>query len=91
MKHREMDNFSKNEDLNFDASESVTGSHEVVNPQQILLFDNQVMKVSEAAAFLKVSEKTVYRLVQDGILPHQRLGGCIRFSQKELIKFLEGG
>ena len=59
-----------------------------------LIFDNlenQVMNVSEAAKFLRVSSKTVYVLVADGRIPHQRIGGSIRFYRSELVKFLKGG
>ena len=52
--------------------------------------ENQVMTVFEAAQFLKVSSKTVYVLVADGRIPHQRIGGSIRFYRSELIKFLKG-
>ena len=62
-------------------------------PKGNLFFENlknQVMTVSETAQFLKVSSSTVYVLVADGRIPHQRVGGSIRFYRSELVKFLQG-
>ena len=68
---------------------------DITLPQDKGLFfdnlENQVMNVSEAAKFLRVSSKTVYVLVADGRIPHQRIGGSIRFYRSELVKFLKGG
>lgn len=68
---------------------------DITLPQDKGLFfdnlENQVMNVSEAAKFLRVSSKTVYVLVADGGIPHQRIGGSIRFYRSELVNFLKGG
>lgn len=43
------------------------------------------MNVSDAAALLKVSEKTIYRWLKQGILPVYRVNEQYRFSQAELL------
>lgn len=47
-----------------------------------------VMTVSEVAAYLKIAESTVYRLVKEGRLPGRKVGGAWRFSRQELEKWL---
>lgn len=47
-----------------------------------------VMTVSEVAAYLKIAESTVYRLVKEGRLPGRKVGGAWRFSRRELEKWL---
>lgn len=41
---------------------------------------------TEAAALLGVSKKTLYNKVNEGIIPHTRVGDNISFSKKELCK-----
>ncbi len=47
-----------------------------------------VMTVSEVAAYLKIAESTVYRLVKERRLPGRKVGGAWRFSRRELEKWL---
>lgn len=60
-----------------------------------MLFENRieekVFNVKEAAAFLKVSTKTVYSKVKSGRIPHQKIGSRILFLRSELIRFFKGG
>lgn len=53
-------------------------------------FENETLNLKEAAAFLRVSTKTVYEKCRDGILPHQRIGNRYIFLRSELIRFLKG-
>ncbi|MBY0315648.1 MAG: helix-turn-helix domain-containing protein [Bdellovibrionales bacterium] len=55
-----------------------------------LLFDNPIMTVKEAAAFLRVSPKTIYKYQQLGLLPGKTRGGIIRFHRSDLDKFVRG-
>ena len=50
-----------------------------------------VYTVQEIASILKISEKTVYRLVKNGELPILRVRRRIRITSKALEQFLEGG
>jgi excisionase family DNA binding protein len=45
----------------------------------------------EAAKLLRVCNRTVYRLVNQGKLPGARVGDSWRFSRDVLLKFLEKG
>jgi PTS system nitrogen regulatory IIA component len=42
------------------------------------------MSVKDAAALLKVSEKTVYRWIRQGVIPTYRFQGQYRFDRREL-------
>jgi len=69
-------------------------SQEIHDPNEdILIFDNQieVITVKQAASFLSVNQKTIYKLVQTGELPNRKIGRCIRFLKSELVAYLKGG
>lgn len=48
-----------------------------------------VLDSREAAAYLAISERGLYRLVQAGELPHTRVGKALRFRLVDLDLFLE--
>lgn len=50
-----------------------------------------VITLSEAAAFLRVSKSTVRRRAMDGTLPALRIGSQLRFSREALERMLDGG
>lgn len=47
-----------------------------------------IMTVREVCDYLKLSESTIYRLVQEGKLPGRKVGGAWRFSGKGLEEWL---
>lgn len=47
-----------------------------------------LMTVPEVAAFLKLSEASVYAKVAEGSMPHYKLGGAIRFSMEQIEHYL---
>ena len=47
-----------------------------------------LLNVKEAAAYLNVSEMTIYRLVKAGTLPNLRVGHGIRFMKDALDEYL---
>ncbi|HRQ41824.1 MAG TPA: helix-turn-helix domain-containing protein [Chloroflexota bacterium] len=47
-----------------------------------------IMTVREVCDYLKLSESTIYRLVQEGKLPGRKVGGAWRFSRKGLDEWL---
>lgn len=49
-----------------------------------------VLTVREVAEYLRLSESTVYRLVQDGEIPGRKIGGTWRFSKQSLDEWLIG-
>ena len=50
----------------------------------------EVMTVSEVAAYLRIKEKTVYRLVAEGKLPGFKVGGSWRFMRDEIEQWIRG-
>lgn len=44
----------------------------------------EIISAKELAAYLKINEKKVYRLVQEGKIPHIKIGGKVAFT-KELV------
>lgn len=52
--------------------------------------ENNLWKVSEVAAFLRLSPKAVYQLVEDRALPYLRIGWRIRFDPKVLSARVAG-
>lgn len=47
-----------------------------------------LMTVTDVAATLKVSARTLYRWIKSGELPVRRLGRSIRIDRRELDRFL---
>lgn len=53
----------------------------------------EIFTIKELAAYLKLAEKTAYRLASDGKLPGFKVGGAWRFRKAEIdrcIKQQEG-
>lgn len=48
-----------------------------------------VLTAEEAAQYLRVSLKTLYRLVSAGKVPGQRVGRAWRFRKADLVAFLQ--
>ena len=44
--------------------------------------------VKEAAIFLNIKEKTIYSLVNQGLIPHYRIGKMVRFNKEELESWM---
>jgi excisionase family DNA binding protein len=51
--------------------------------------DTDVMTIREVAEYLKLTEKTAYRLAADGKIPGFKVGGSWRFKRSELEKWIE--
>ena len=48
-----------------------------------------MVTVEELANLLSVSERHIYALVQDGRIPHMRIGAAVRFDPIVLCEWLE--
>lgn len=48
-----------------------------------------MLKVSQVAKLLNLSNSKVYELVEQGHLAHHRMGGAIRVSEEQLAQFLD--
>lgn len=49
----------------------------------------EVLKLKDVAALLKVGEKTVYSMAQAGELPAFKVRGQWRFSRKDIDEWIE--
>ncbi|PXA70271.1 methylation-associated defense system helix-turn-helix domain-containing protein MAD1 [Vibrio sp. 11986-1-5] len=45
---------------------------------------DQILTLKEVAAYLKLAEKTAYRLASEGKLPGFKVGGSWRFKMEDL-------
>ena len=52
---------------------------------------DEVMSISELAGYLKVSRSTLYKLVQEGRLPGQKVGRHWRFRRETIDRWLDAG
>ncbi|HCM0844834.1 TPA: helix-turn-helix domain-containing protein [Vibrio parahaemolyticus] len=46
--------------------------------------NDQILTLKEVAAYLKLAEKTAYRLASEGKLPGFKVGGSWRFRMEDL-------
>lgn len=49
-----------------------------------------IWTVREVAAYLKITEKTAYRLAAEGKIPAFKVGGAWRFKANEIDAWIEG-
>jgi excisionase family DNA binding protein len=50
---------------------------------------DEIMTIREVADFLKIKEKTAYRLVAEGRLPGFKVGGAWRFKRSDLEVWID--
>lgn len=50
--------------------------------------DDDIMTIDALAEYLKISKSTLYKLVQDGKLPGQKVGKRWRFHKKAVDRWL---
>ncbi|MFA0710862.1 helix-turn-helix domain-containing protein [Vibrio splendidus] len=50
---------------------------------------DQILTLKEVAAYLKLAEKTAYRLASEGKLPGFKVGGSWRFKREDLEQWIE--
>ena len=48
-----------------------------------------IMTIREVADYLKLTEKTAYRLAADGKIPGFKVGGSWRFRRSEIEKWID--
>ena len=47
--------------------------------------DDEILTLREVAEYLKVTEKTIYRLLADKRIPAFKVGGSWRFHKSEVV------
>lgn len=50
---------------------------------------DQILTLKEVAAYIKLAEKTAYRLASEGKLPGFKVGGSWRFKREDLEAWIE--
>jgi excisionase family DNA binding protein len=50
----------------------------------------EILTISEVSEYLKVTERTLYRLAHEGRLPAFRVGGAWRFRRADLERWIAG-
>ncbi len=50
---------------------------------------DQIMTIKEVAVYLKLAEKTAYKLAADGKLPGFKVGGSWRFKGEDIEQWIE--
>jgi excisionase family DNA binding protein len=50
---------------------------------------DQILTLKEVASYLKLAEKTAYKLAAAGKLPGFKVGGSWRFKQKDIDQWIE--
>lgn len=51
--------------------------------------DSDIMTMKEVAEYLKINEKTAYRLASEGKLPGFKVGGSWRFKKSDIEIWIE--
>ena len=51
--------------------------------------DDEIFTVKEVAVYLKITEKTAYRLAAEGKLPGFKVGGSWRFKRSDLSSWID--
>jgi excisionase family DNA binding protein len=50
---------------------------------------NDILTLKEVAVYLKLAEKTAYRLAAEGKLPGFKVGGSWRFKESDIDEWIE--
>lgn len=59
-------------------------------PHDAAVITNELLTRAEAARYLRVSDRTVSRLIRAGQLPAARIGRAVRIRQSDLLDMLNG-
>jgi excisionase family DNA binding protein len=51
--------------------------------------ESDILTIKEVAEYLKIKEKTAYKLAAEGKLPGFKAGGSWRFCRSEIEKWIE--
>jgi len=51
--------------------------------------NDEILTIKEVAAYLKLNEKTAYRLVLNGDIPGFKVGGSWRFREKDIRNWVD--
>ena len=52
--------------------------------------DKEILTIEEAAAYLQLSKRSIYKLVHAGTLPNKKVLNKYRFVKEDLRKWMQG-
>ena len=58
-------------------------------PETIIGFVGEMFTAKELEQILKISIKTVYRYVQQGLIPYVRIQSNVRFPKRQILEWIE--
>lgn len=64
-------------------------SRSVEDPRSALSLEEPLLNADEAAQLLHVPRSTLYELVRSRHLPHVRVGRGLRFTRRDLARWVE--
>ena len=50
---------------------------------------DDIITIREVADYLKIAEKTAYKLALEGVIPGFKVGGAWRFKRADIVKWVE--
>jgi excisionase family DNA binding protein len=59
-------------------------------PHDAAVITNDLLTRAEAARYLRVSDRTLSRVIRTGQLPASRIGRAVRIRQSDLLEMLDG-
>lgn len=51
--------------------------------------NDEILTIKQVADYLKVNERTIYKLALDEKIPAFKVGGSWRFQRKAIVKWIE--
>lgn len=58
-------------------------------PLKTETINDQILTLREVAAYLKLAEKTTYKLAAEGKLPGFKIGGSWRFKTEDIERWID--
>ncbi|HEB94385.1 MAG TPA: DNA-binding protein [Gammaproteobacteria bacterium] len=55
----------------------------------MLAMESDILTIKEVAGYLKVNERTIYRLVNKGDIPAFKVGNAWRFERDKIVLWME--
>jgi len=49
----------------------------------------KLLSIKDLAKFFNISKATAYRIVEGRKIPFYKIGGVLRFAEKDILKYLE--
>lgn len=54
------------------------------------LKNNDILTIEEAAEYIKLGKRSIYKLAKSGEIPHKKVLNKYRFVREDLIKWVSG-